>query len=115
MVNYNCFVISIVVMAAVVFVIANECPTPSKIYTCSPRCYKDSDCAQFGGKCCSDNCNQKSCVPRHMLTKFGDSSNTRPDKYGPNKGSVYCGNVKCTAFEKCEVHRITKKERCVRA
>lgn len=30
-------------------------------------------------------------------------------------GSVYCGNVKCGPFEKCEVDRITKREKCVRA
>lgn len=66
----------------VILSIVPECPPSSKVYTCSPRCYKDGDCATMGGKCCPDTCNQKSCVPRHMLNKYGDAGNTRPDKYG---------------------------------
>ncbi|XP_011295532.2 waprin-like protein [Musca domestica] len=114
----NCIFLVLVftcVMAQIISAQSNECPPSSKVYTCSPRCYKDGDCATMGGKCCPDTCNQKSCVPRHMLNKYGDAGNTRPDKYGPNKGTVYCGNVKCTAFERCEVDRTTKRERCVRA
>ncbi|XP_023297918.2 uncharacterized protein LOC111680496 [Lucilia cuprina] len=93
---------------------AKDCPTASKNYICTPRCYKDSDCASIAGKCCPNLCNQNSCVAPHMLTNSGDKYGTKPDKYG-GSGSVYCGNVKCGPFEKCEVDRITKREKCVRA
>ncbi|TMW48067.1 hypothetical protein DOY81_006858, partial [Sarcophaga bullata] len=105
--------IFLVLLAFVLATLANDCPSSTKIYTCSPRCYKDSDCATIGGKCCPNLCNQKSCVAPHMLSNSGDKYGTRPDKYG--SGSVYCGNVKCGPFEKCEVDRTTKREKCVRA
>lgn len=105
----------LMLLTLMVVVQANECPPPSKIYNCTPRCFKDSDCASIAGKCCPNLCNQSSCVARHMLTNSSDKYGSKPDKHGINSGSVYCGNVKCTAFERCEVDRITKKEKCVRA
>ncbi|XP_058067108.1 waprin-like protein isoform X1 [Anopheles bellator] len=98
-------------LALVVIVVecssTGDCPLPSKVQSCSPKCLSDRDCSQTGGKCCSNGCNLKSCVERNKLTQSGD-------KYGSGSGS-YCGSTKCSSFEKCGTDSATKKPKCVRA
>ncbi|XP_049538815.1 uncharacterized protein LOC125953358 isoform X2 [Anopheles darlingi] len=83
-----------------------ECPTPSTVATCTPKCSTDQDCVSIQGKCCANGCNQKSCIE---YTKLAN-----PDKFTSDVGT-YCGNIKCNPFEKCEIDRATKRQKCVRA
>ncbi|XP_317846.5 waprin-Thr1 [Anopheles gambiae] len=104
-------VVALALALCVVLVSASgdECPLASKVGSCSPTCLTDRDCADIGGKCCSNACNRKSCVER---SKLKQGSN----KYGSNSGSgSYCGSTKCNSFEKCGVDPSSKKPKCVRA
>ncbi|KRT80626.1 hypothetical protein AMK59_5713 [Oryctes borbonicus] len=85
------------------------CPLASKITACSPKCKDDTEC--FGKKCCANICNTKSCVPDHLKNQGDDGYK----KSGSSATGTYCGNVKCSAFEKCELDRNTKRQRCVRS
>ncbi|PZC72170.1 hypothetical protein B5X24_HaOG211795 [Helicoverpa armigera] len=40
---------------------AGDCPLPSKVYGCSPKCVQDYECGN-GKVCCSNACNAKSCT-----------------------------------------------------
>ncbi|XP_067628219.1 waprin-Thr1 isoform X1 [Eurosta solidaginis] len=88
------------------------CPSSTKVYSCTPKCKHDSDCSSIGGKCCPNLCNERSCIQRNQVdmdsksggSKYADSS---------NQGS-YCGNTKCSPYEKCEMDRSTKRMKCVR-
>ncbi|XP_035789676.1 WAP four-disulfide core domain protein 12-like [Anopheles albimanus] len=83
-----------------------ECPTPSTVATCTPKCSTDQDCSSIRGKCCANSCNQKSCIE---YTKLANA-----DKFTSNVGT-YCGNIKCNPYEKCDIDRATKRQKCVRA
>ncbi|XP_055389424.1 WAP four-disulfide core domain protein 2 [Condylostylus longicornis] len=90
---------------------AGDCPSYSKVQTCTPKCVQDSDCSAIAGKCCPNLCNARSCVQPNALNKDG---NTASNKYGGG-GSSYCGNVKCQNGEKCDQDKATKRPKCVRA
>ncbi|KAG4066473.1 hypothetical protein HA402_007109 [Bradysia odoriphaga] len=95
---------------AVVHAINGDCPLSSQHTSCSPKCVQDSECSSIGGKCCPNLCNYKSCV----RPKVG--SNTGGSGYkGTGGAGVYCGNVKCNAYEKCDLDKTTKRMKCVRA
>uniref|UniRef100_U5ESJ3 Putative salivary cysteine-rich protein n=1 Tax=Corethrella appendiculata TaxID=1370023 RepID=U5ESJ3_9DIPT len=89
-----------------------SCPLSSQVTSCSPKCLQDTDCTSIGGKCCPNLCNYKSCV----LPKSG--SNAQGSKYqvgGSGASGSYCGNVKCNSYEKCELEKASKRQKCVRA
>ncbi|XP_018564214.1 uncharacterized protein LOC108905715 [Anoplophora glabripennis] len=86
-----------------------SCPLSSKMTTCTPKCKDDSEC--FGRKCCSNICNTKSCVPANMKL---DNSDGYKNQNSKSATGSYCGNVKCNSFERCELDRTTKRQRCVR-
>ncbi|XP_047506259.1 WAP, Kazal, immunoglobulin, Kunitz and NTR domain-containing protein [Pieris napi] len=107
---------AIVTLFAVVFIAAyveagpaGNCPMPSKIYGCSPKCHDNYDCSH-GKACCPNSCNAKSCVD---LAAHGGGNN---DKYSQSGGAgVYCANQKCSPFEKCKLDPATKRMKCMRA
>ncbi|KAJ8945676.1 hypothetical protein NQ318_012394 [Aromia moschata] len=84
-----------------------NCPLSSKMTSCSPKCKGDSEC--FGRKCCPNICNTKSCVPANMKL---DSSDGYKNQNAKTATGSYCGNVKCNSFERCELDRATKRQRC---
>ncbi|XP_061392240.1 waprin-Thr1-like [Musca vetustissima] len=92
---------------------AGDCPSSTKVQTCTPKCLHDSECSAIGGKCCPNLCNGRSCVQPNLLSNSG-SRDTSPFSTGSGGGS-YCGNVKCSSFEKCESDRSTKRPKCVRS
>uniref|UniRef100_A0A1Y9H232 WAP domain-containing protein n=1 Tax=Anopheles dirus TaxID=7168 RepID=A0A1Y9H232_9DIPT len=108
------FVVLALALTLCVLIVQNEaapdgeCPQASKVTTCSSICQSDRDCADIGGKCCSNSCNRKSCVER---SKLKQGSN----KYGSGGSGSYCGSTKCNSFEKCGTDPATKKQKCVRA
>ncbi|XP_053681065.1 uncharacterized protein LOC128731932 [Anopheles nili] len=98
------FVLCVIVAEAAT---GGECPLASKVASCSPTCQTDRDCADIGGKCCSNSCNRKSCVERSKLKQSSD-------KYASGGSGSYCGNTKCNSFEKCGTDA-NKRPKCVRA
>ncbi|XP_005190815.1 waprin-Thr1 [Musca domestica] len=108
---FTLFALSLVVMSLA----AGDCPSSTKVQTCTPKCLHDSECSAIGGKCCPNLCNGRSCVQPNLLSNSG-SRDTSPfsSKNSGSSGS-YCGNVKCSSFEKCESDRSTKRPKCVRA
>ncbi|XP_054738573.1 uncharacterized protein LOC129244770 isoform X2 [Anastrepha obliqua] len=106
-------VLMLLLLALVVMSNAQSCPSASKVLTCTPKCKQDTDCSGSGGKCCPNLCNERSCIQRNQLD-YGSSSSSR-DKYsGSSSSGAYCGNTKCSPYEKCEMDRSTKREKCVR-
>ncbi|KAF7271525.1 waprin-Thr1 [Rhynchophorus ferrugineus] len=109
--KFYCTIVIAFIVLNVVIAVDNNCPLSSKMTSCSPKCKDDSEC--FGKKCCPNICNAKSCVPDHLR-----ESNSKYDGYkNQNSKSAtgsYCGNVKCNSYEKCEIDRSTKKQRCIR-
>uniref|UniRef100_A0A182QP64 WAP domain-containing protein n=1 Tax=Anopheles farauti TaxID=69004 RepID=A0A182QP64_9DIPT len=106
------FVVLAVALTLCMLIVQNEavngeCPLASKVASCSPTCLSDRDCADIGGKCCSNSCNRKSCVERSKLKQ--------ENKYGSGGSGSYCGSTKCNSFEKCGTDPSTKKPKCVRA
>ncbi|KAM3961354.1 waprin-Thr1-like [Aphomia sociella] len=104
----------LVTLFAVVIVIssteaAGNCPLPSKVYGCSPKCVQDYECTH-GKVCCANACNAKSCTQPAANGSGGSSSN----KYSGGAG-VYCDNVKCSAYEVCKPDPVTKRNKCGRA
>ncbi|XP_065156768.1 waprin-like protein [Atheta coriaria] len=89
--------------------VSPNCPVSSKMQSCSPKCKDDTEC--FGQKCCPNICNTKSC------TQPNQQSGANNGYKGSSSGATgsYCGNVKCNSFEKCELDRSTKRQKCVRA
>jgi WAP four-disulfide core domain protein 2 len=92
--------------------VRGDCPLSSQVTTCTPKCLQDTECGVVGGICCPNLCNSKSCV----RPKTGSSS----DKYkgstgGSSASGTYCGNVKCSSFEKCSSDKTTSRPKCVRA
>ncbi|KAG5881435.1 hypothetical protein JTB14_030557 [Gonioctena quinquepunctata] len=102
-----CFVIICVIVASG---LDPNCPLSSSMTSCSPKCKGDSEC--FGRKCCPNICNTKSCVPANL--KDSQNGGYKNQNTKSAVGS-YCGNVKCNSFEKCELDRTTKRQKCVRA
>ncbi|XP_040162380.1 WAP four-disulfide core domain protein 12 isoform X2 [Anopheles arabiensis] len=76
-------VVALALALCVVLVSASgdECPLASKVGSCSPTCLTDRDCADIGGKCCSNACNRKSCVERSKL-KQGSNKFDEIDRLG---------------------------------
>ncbi|XP_022906187.2 waprin-like protein [Onthophagus taurus] len=101
-------VFSIVFLVTYVYGQGKSCPLASKVTSCSPKCKDDTEC--FGKRCCNNICNTKSCVAENI--RGGD------DDYKGSKNTAtgsYCGNVKCSAFEKCQIDRTTNRQKCVRS
>ncbi|XP_060526002.1 waprin-Thr1 [Cylas formicarius] len=110
LIRFTYATIAILAMLQHIVAIDYGCPLSSAMTSCSPKCKDDSEC--FGKKCCANICNTKSCVPDHLK-----GANTKDGYKNQNQKSgtgSYCGNVKCNSFEKCELDRTTKRERCVR-
>ncbi|XP_063912862.1 waprin-like protein isoform X2 [Zophobas morio] len=103
-------VVLMVVIGTTVALSTSNCPTPTRIASCSPKCKDNSNC-QGAKVCCTNICGTKSCTDIYQYQN-GDKN----DKYGSSKGATgtYCGNVKCSAGEKCELDRTTKRQKCVR-
>lgn len=103
----------VALIMAVTFVFANglkyECPASSKMVSCSPKCKDDTEC--FGQICCPNICNTKSCTQANQLSSSASGTNKANSKTATGS---YCGNVKCNAFEKCEIDRTTKQAKCIR-
>ncbi|XP_055856951.1 uncharacterized protein LOC129919878 [Episyrphus balteatus] len=95
---------------------AQECPSFSKVQNCTPKCLQDTECSSIGGKCCPNVCNGRSCAQQNTLSKSdsGSSAFGSKDKYSGGAGT-YCGNVKCSSFEKCDMDKSTKRPKCVRS
>nr|XP_019548254.1 WAP, Kazal, immunoglobulin, Kunitz and NTR domain-containing protein 2-like [Aedes albopictus] len=110
-------VLGLVVLAAIAAIDAasfGQCPVSSKVQTCTPKCLSDVDCSTSGGKCCPNTCNYRSCVSPNQLTQSG-SGGSSGNKYQSGGAGTYCGNVKCSAHEKCDLDKSTKRQKCVRA
>ncbi|XP_054090838.1 uncharacterized protein LOC105210339 isoform X1 [Zeugodacus cucurbitae] len=89
------------------------CPSSTKVLTCTPKCKQDSDCSAIGGKCCPNLCNERSCIQRNQFDQ-SSGSNKDGNKYSSGSSGAYCGNTKCSPYEKCQMDRSTKREKCVR-
>uniref|UniRef100_T1DJ53 Putative salivary cysteine-rich peptide n=1 Tax=Psorophora albipes TaxID=869069 RepID=T1DJ53_9DIPT len=101
-------VLGLVILAVIVAIDGasfGQCPVASKVQTCTPKCLSDVDCSSIGGKCCPNTCNYKSCVSPTQLSNAASKGGS----------GAYCGNVKCNSFEKCDLDRTTKRQKCVRA
>ncbi|XP_055593052.1 uncharacterized protein LOC129744514 [Uranotaenia lowii] len=85
-----------------------QCPVASNVQTCTPKCLSDVECSTIGGQCCPNACNYKSCVSSAQLAQI-------ENKYPSEGTGTYCGNVKCNAYEKCELDRATKRQKCTRS
>ncbi|XP_030756921.1 WAP, Kazal, immunoglobulin, Kunitz and NTR domain-containing protein 2 [Sitophilus oryzae] len=106
-----CMIILVLLVAtSVVMGLDNNCPLSSKMTSCSPKCKDDSEC--FGRKCCPNVCNAKSCVPEHL--RDSNKSDGYKNQNAKSATGSYCGNVKCNAYEKCEIDKSTKRQRCMR-
>uniref|UniRef100_W8C475 WAP domain-containing protein n=1 Tax=Ceratitis capitata TaxID=7213 RepID=W8C475_CERCA len=106
-------VILLLLLALVVMSNAQSCPSASRVLTCTPKCKQDSDCSAIGGKCCPNLCNERSCIQRNQLD-LGGGDKSGGDKYSSSNSGSYCGNTKCSPYEKCEMDRSTKRQKCVR-
>ncbi|XP_049317838.1 uncharacterized protein LOC105226840 isoform X1 [Bactrocera dorsalis] len=89
------------------------CPSSTKVLSCTPKCKQDTDCSAIGGKCCPNLCNERSCIQRNQLDQ-GNGNSKGGDKYSSGNSGAYCGNTKCSPYEKCEMDRSTKRQKCVR-
>lgn len=116
-----------------------ECPLSSQMSSCTPKCIQDNECSTMGGICCPNLCNTKSCV-RPKSGSQGSNGGYKGSK-GTNildeknlnffdefinfprfffyflvstATGVYCGNVKCSSYEKCDLDKSTKRQKCVR-
>lgn len=116
-----------------------DCPPSSQHTRCENKCLQNHECASMGGKCCPNLCNFSSCV----IPKAGNSgvSGYKGCEYWMRQlkdtwleirvlmdmhislslsrisaatNSAYCGNVKCSPFEKCGTDS-NKRPKCVRA
>ncbi|KAF7990832.1 hypothetical protein HCN44_000637 [Aphidius gifuensis] len=86
-----------------------SCPRRKTVYHCEPTCMNDYQCPS-SQKCCPNKCGSVSCV---------EASPVYTGNNGPYRGiikhsHVFCGGMKCTKWEKCELERNTKRARCVR-
>ncbi|XP_047035231.1 uncharacterized protein LOC124641237 isoform X2 [Helicoverpa zea] len=88
---------------------AGDCPLPSKVYGCSPKCVQDYECGN-GKVCCSNACNAKSCT---VPAGNGQGTGSSGSKYQSGTGT-YCDNVKCNSFEVCKMDPKTKRNKCSR-
>ncbi|CAH1640719.1 unnamed protein product [Spodoptera littoralis] len=88
---------------------AGNCPLPSKVYGCSPKCVQDYECSH-GKVCCSNACNAKSCTEPAANGAGSHSSS----KYQTGGAGQYCDNVKCNSFEVCKMDPSTKRLKCSR-
>ncbi|XP_039954002.1 uncharacterized protein LOC126757442 isoform X2 [Bactrocera neohumeralis] len=117
--NYRLFggatfkVLLLLLLALVVMSNAQSCPSSTKVLSCTPKCKQDTDCSAIGGKCCPNLCNERSCIQRNQLDQ-GNGNSKGGDKYSSGNSGAYCGNTKCSPYEKCEMDRSTKRQKCVR-
>uniref|UniRef100_A0A1B0BFS7 WAP domain-containing protein n=1 Tax=Glossina palpalis gambiensis TaxID=67801 RepID=A0A1B0BFS7_9MUSC len=108
------WILLLINLTVAAIILGSECPSYNKVQNCTPKCLHDSECSSIGGKCCPNLCNGRSCVQPNLLSNSG--RDTSPFSKNTSGGSgTYCGNVKCSAFEKCENDRTTKRPKCVRA
>ncbi|XP_037950400.1 uncharacterized protein LOC119681384 [Teleopsis dalmanni] len=105
-------ILALIVSCLALALAAGDCPSASKVLNCTPKCLHDSECSSVGGKCCPNLCNARSCVQPNLLGNSG--GNTSPFNKNSAASGSYCGNVKCSTFEKCEMDRSTKRPKCVR-
>ncbi|XP_053688263.1 uncharacterized protein LOC128737612 [Sabethes cyaneus] len=108
--------LGLTILAAIVVIDAassSQCPVASKVQTCTPKCLTDLDCSTSGGKCCPNTCNFKSCVSPNQLTQ--GASGGSGNKYQSGGAGTYCGNTKCNSYEKCQLDKTTKRQKCVRS
>ncbi|KAL4708662.1 hypothetical protein ACJJTC_008188 [Scirpophaga incertulas] len=99
---------------AVLFIVAyseaaGNCPLPSKVYGCSPKCLQDYECSH-GKVCCANSCNARSCVEP---VSHGGTGSSNKNSYSSG-GSVYCDNAKCQSGEVCKMDPSTKRNKCSR-
>ncbi|XP_044262338.1 waprin-Thr1 isoform X1 [Tribolium madens] len=92
---------------------SSNCPTASRIDSCSPKCKDNSNChgAQV---CCTNICGTKSCTDIYQYQDKNKGSNSKYSSNSKGATGSYCGNTKCGPSEKCELDRTTKREKCVR-
>ncbi|XP_043522325.1 waprin-Thr1-like [Frieseomelitta varia] len=83
-----------------------HCPLRNSISKCSPRCVSDFQCS-FNKKCCPNKCGSDSCAPASAVS-------TGNGYKGSSDGNVYCAGIKCGPYEKCQLDRRTKREKCTR-
>ncbi|CAO1431149.1 unnamed protein product [Diamesa tonsa] len=103
----KCLIILFAVIA-VACALSADCPASSTVTTCTPKCKEDHECTATGGKCCPNLCNARSCYRPKANSKG-------TDKYSSSGGAgTYCGNVKCSSFEKCGLDS-SKRQKCVRS
>ncbi|BFG03828.1 uncharacterized protein DMAD_02960 [Drosophila madeirensis] len=109
-----CFLSLLIAACVVATLAASDCPSSTKVQNCTPKCLHDSECSAIGGKCCPNLCNGRSCVQPNQLGNSGGDKSPFGSKNSGATGS-YCGNVKCSSFEKCDMDRSTKRPKCVRS
>ncbi|XP_015589782.1 waprin-Thr1-like [Cephus cinctus] len=105
-------ILSVLLVATLAQVSHKEgnCPLRNSVSKCNPSCQSDHQC-NFNQKCCPNKCGHSSCVTPSAVNTGSDGGYK-----GSNKDSaVYCAGVRCSAFEKCQLDRTTKREKCVRA
>ncbi|XP_055320288.1 uncharacterized protein LOC129577383 [Sitodiplosis mosellana] len=105
--------LAVVFIATIEAINFGECPLSSQMASCTPKCIQDSECSTMGGICCPNLCNTKSCV-RPKAGSQGSSSGGYKGSATKTATGVYCGNVKCSAYEKCDLDKSTKRQKCVR-
>ncbi|XP_031633722.1 uncharacterized protein LOC116347300 [Contarinia nasturtii] len=105
--------LTIIFIATIDAATSGECPLSSQTSSCSPKCLQDHECSAMGGICCPNLCNTKSCV-RPKAGSQGSSSGSYKGSSTKTATGVYCGNVKCSAYEKCAEDKSSKRQKCVR-
>ncbi|XP_055905137.1 zonadhesin [Eupeodes corollae] len=106
--------LAVIAVCVAVASAAGECPSYTKVQNCTPKCLQDSECSSIGGKCCPNLCNGRSCAQPNVLSNSGSGASGK-DKYSSGGSGSYCGNVKCSSFEKCNMDKSTQRPKCVRA
>ncbi|XP_011306766.1 waprin-Thr1 [Fopius arisanus] len=104
-----CIVMAVGVIQAQLSHKGGNCPLRNTVSRCQPNCVSDHQCPS-NEKCCSNKCGSMSCAGPSAV-------NTGSDGGYKNSGrdtGVFCGGIKCSPYEKCEMDRTTKRERCVR-
>ena len=100
-----------VVLVAIAYTnAAGNCPLPSKVYGCSPKCVQDYECSH-GKVCCSNACNAKSCSEPAAYGGAGGHGGSHQSQSGTG---IYCDNVKCSPGQVCKMDPSTKRNKCSR-
>ncbi|XP_063988102.1 waprin-Thr1-like [Diachasmimorpha longicaudata] len=104
-----CFLVTVGVIEAQLSHKGGNCPLRNTVSKCTPSCVTDYQCS-FNEKCCPNKCGSTSCTSSSAVNTGSDGGY----KSSNRDTGVYCGGVKCSSYEKCEMDRTTKRERCVR-